>query len=109
MSAMPSPTPEDIPISLRDLGIGLTIGAASWLIRYACSLEKQSLGYILRRTLTAGLTAVLVGAATKGYFSSSGVAFGAAGACAYCSPELVDWALSWLKSHSDKGKTPPAA
>ena len=99
-AALPPPTPDDIPVSLRDVGIGFSIGALSWLVRYFCSTEKQSLGYIARRTATAGLTAILVGMATKGYFNSEGMAFGAAGAAAYASPELVDYALSRLR----KGK-----
>jgi hypothetical protein len=93
-----------VPVSVRDIGIGMAIGSASWLIRYACSMERQSLGFIARRTATAGLTAVLVGAATKGYFNSEGMAFGAAGAAAYASPELVDYALTWLRKHAAKGK-----
>jgi hypothetical protein len=80
--------------------MGFAIGAFSWLVRYFCSTEKQTLGYIARRTATAGLTAILVGMATKGYFNSEGMAFGAAGAAAYASPELVDYALSRLR----KGK-----
>jgi hypothetical protein len=99
-AAIPPPTPDDIPVSLRDVGFGFAIGALSWLVRYFCSTEKQSLGYIARRTATAGLTAILVGLATKGYFNSEGMAFGAAGAAAYASPELVDYALSRLR----KGK-----
>jgi len=99
-AALPPPTPDDIPVSLRDVGMGFAIGALSWLVRYFCSTEKQSLGYIARRTATAGLTAILVGMATKGYFNSEGMAFGAAGAAAYASPELVDYALSRLR----KGK-----
>lgn len=101
MSALPTPpTPEEIPVSVRDMGIGFAIGAFSWLVRYFCSTEKQSLGWLARRTATAGLTAILVGLATKGYFNSEGMAFGAAGAAAYASPELVDYALSRLR----KGK-----
>jgi len=108
MSALPQPpTPDDVPVSVRDISIGIAIGSASWLIRYACSVEKQSLGYIARRTATAGLTAVLIGAATKGYFNSEGMAFGAAGAGAYASPEIVDWGLSWLRKHAAKGKSSP--
>ncbi len=99
-AAIPPPTPDDIPVSLRDVGMGFAIGALSWLVRYFCSTEKQTLGYIARRTATAGLTAILVGMATKGYFNSEGMAFGAAGAAAYASPELVDYALSRLR----KGK-----
>ncbi len=99
-AALPPPSPDDISISLRDVGIGFSIGALSWLVRYFCSTEKQTLGYIARRTATAGLTAILVGMATKGYFNSEGMAFGAAGAAAYASPELVDYALSRLR----KGK-----
>lgn len=101
MSAFPTPpTPDELPISLRDVGIGIAIGSVSWLVRYFCSTEKQSLGYIARRTATAGLTALLTGMAIKGYFSSESLAYAAAGMAGYASPELVDYALSRLR----KGK-----
>ena len=101
MSAFPTPpSPDELPISLRDVAFGILIGSASWLIRYFCSTEKQSLGYIFRRTATAGLTSLLVGMATKGYFSSESLAYAAAGMAGYASPELVDYALSKLR----KGK-----
>ena len=104
MSALPNPpTPDDVPVSLRDVGIGIAIGSVAWLVRYACSLEKHSLGYIFRRTATAGLTSLLVGIATKGYFSSEGMAFAAAGCAGYASPELVDLLLAKIKGM--KGKT----
>lgn len=105
MSALPQPpTPDEIPVSVRDVGIGILIGSASWLVRYFCSTEKQSLGYILRRTATAGLASLLVGLATKGYFSSEGMAFAAAGCAGYASPELVDLLLAKIKAM--RGKTP---
>lgn len=101
MSALPTPpTPEEIPVSFRDVGFGVIIGSASWLIRYLCSTEKQSLGFIARRTTIAGLTSLLVGMATKGYFNSEAIGFAAAGCAGYASPELVDYALSRLR----KGK-----
>lgn len=104
-AALPNPPqPEDVPVSVRDVGFGILIGSASWLVRYLCSTEKQSLGYIARRTATAGLTSLLVGIATKGYFSSEGMAFAAAGMAGYCSPELVDLGLAKIKAM--KGKTP---
>jgi hypothetical protein len=105
MSALPNPpTPDDVPVSLRDVGFGIAIGSVAWLVRYACSLEKHSLGYIFRRTATAGLTSLLVGIATKGYFSSEAIAFAAAGASGYASPELVDLLIARVKAM--KGKTP---
>ena len=104
-AALPPPTPDDIPVSLRDVGYGIVIGSASWLVRYFCSTDKQSLGYIARRTATAGLTSLLVGLGTKGYFSSEGLAFAAAGCAGYASPELVDLLLARIKAM--KGKTPP--
>jgi len=108
MSALPTPpSPEDLPVSLRDVGMGILIGAASWLVRYLCSTEKHSLGYIARRTATAGLTSLLVGMATKGYFNSEAVSFAAAGCAGYASPELVDYGLGWLRKHTAKGKIPP--
>lgn len=104
MSPIQPPQPEDVPVSVRDIGIGILIGSASWLVRYFCSMEKQSLGYIARRTATAGLTSLLVGMATKGYFSSEGLAFAAAGCAGYASPELVDLLIARIKGM--KGKTP---
>ena len=104
-AALPNPpNPEDVPVSLRDISVGILIGSTAWLVRYACSLEKHSLGYIFRRTATAGLTSLLVGMATKGYFSSEGMAFAAAGCAGYASPELVDLLLARIKAM--KGKTP---
>jgi hypothetical protein len=105
VSALPQPpAPDDVPVEARDIGIGILIGACAWLVRYACSTEKHSLGYIARRTATAGLTSLLVGIATKGYFSSEGMAFAAAGCAGYASPELVDLLLAKIKAM--KGKTP---
>lgn len=100
MSAALPPTPDDIPVSLRDVGFGILIGSASWLVRYFCSTEKHSLGYIARRTAIAGLTSLLVGLATQSYFSNIGLGYAAAGMAGYASPELVDYALSRLR----KGK-----
>jgi hypothetical protein len=105
MSALPQPpSPEDVPIEVRDIGFGILIGASAWLVRYFCSTDKATLGYILRRTATAGLTSLLVGLATKGYFSSEGMAFAAAGCAGYASPELVDLLLAKIKAM--RAKTP---
>jgi hypothetical protein len=99
---IPTPTPEDIPVSLRDVAIGALIGSVSWLIRYFCSLEKHSLGYIARRTIIAGLTSLWVGLATKGYFNSEAMWLAASGAAGYCSPELIDAALAAIKRQKNK-------
>jgi hypothetical protein len=103
-AAVPPPNPEDIPVSLRDVGFGILIGSTSWLVRYLCTTERHSFGYVARRTATAGLTSLLVGLATKGYFSSEGMAFAAAGCAGYASPELVDLLMARIKGM--KGKTP---
>lgn len=99
----PSPQPDDIPPSLRDIAIGIGIGAVSWMVRYFCSTERHSVGYIARRTAVAGLTSLLVGLATRSYFASEGLGFAAAGMAGYASPELVDAGLAWLKSRG-RGK-----
>jgi hypothetical protein len=103
MSPIPQPSPDDLPVSVRDISFGILIGSTSWLVRYLCSMEKHSLGYIFRRTATAGLTSLLVGLATKGHFASEGLAFAAAGCAGYASPELVDLLLARIKGM--KGKT----
>jgi hypothetical protein len=100
-AALPNPpTPDEIPVSLRDVVFGILIGSASWMVRYLCSTERHSLGYIARRTAIAGLTSLLVGLATQSYFSNIGLGYAAAGMAGYASPELVDYALSRLR----KGK-----
>ena len=88
------PSADSLPVGLRDILFGITIGAAAWLVRYLCSPDKYSMGYILRRTATAGLASLLVGLATKGYFSSEGMAFAAAGCAGYAAPELWDALLA---------------
>ena len=93
----PAPNPEDRPVTLRDVGIGLVIGGVSWLVRYSCSTEKHSLGYIARRTAVAGLTSLLVGLATQSYFANPGLGYAAAGMAGYASPELVDAGLAWIR------------
>ena len=106
MSALPTPpSPDDMPIALRDIGFGILIGSTAWLVRYLCSTEKHSLGYIFRRTATAGLTSLLVGVATKGYFSSEGMAFAAAGCAGYAAPELWDALLA--RARALRSKSPP--
>lgn len=100
-----SPTPPDLPPELFDGVLAAAIGAVSFLVRVLCSTETHSLGYIFRRTLTAGLTALLVGAATQGYFSSDGMAFAAAGCAGYASPELLDALLARIRrAGANKGK-----
>jgi len=88
------PQPDDLPVAFRDIVFGILIGAAAWLVRYLCSPDKYSMGYILRRTATAGLASLLVGLATKGYFASEGIAFAAAGCAGYAAPELWDALLA---------------
>lgn len=105
-AALPQPpTPDDVPVSVRDVGFGILIGSASWLVRYLCSTEKATAGYILRRTATAGLTSLIVGMATKGHFASEAMAFAAAGCAGYCSPELIDAGLLWLRKNAGRGKS----
>ena len=95
MSALPTPPqPDDMPVALRDIVFGILIGAVAWLVRYLCSPDKYSMGYILRRTATAGMASLLVGLATKGYFASEGMAFAAAGCAGYAAPELWDALLA---------------
>ena len=104
---MPTPPPPDgATVTLFEVFVSLLIGGLSWVVRYFCSHEKHTLGFILRRTATAGLTSVIVGLATKGYFSSDALAFAAAGAAGYASPEAVDLLLSTLRKYAAKGKTP---
>ena len=106
MSALPiPPSPDEMPVALRDIVFGILIGAIAWLVRYLCSPDKYSMGYILRRTATAGLASLLVGLATKGYFASEGMAFAAAGCAGYAAPELWDALLARARALRTKSPT----
>lgn len=100
-----APQPDNLPVALRDIVFGILIGAAAWLVRYLCSPDKYSMGYILRRTATAGLASLLVGLATKGYFASEGMAFAAAGCAGYAAPELWDALLARARALRSKSPT----
>lgn len=107
-AALPNPpTPDDVPVSVQDISIGIAIGSASWLVRYFCSMDKRSLGYIARRTVTAGLTSLVVGLATKGWFHSEALWLAASGASGYSSPEAIDLLLVTLRERAGKGRTAP--
>lgn len=99
------PSGDSLPVGLRDILFGILIGAAAWLVRYVCSPDKYSMGYILRRTATAGMASLLVGLATKGYFASEGMAFAAAGCAGYAAPELWDALLARARSLRVKSPT----
>lgn len=93
----PPSHPDDIPPELRDGLLAGTIGAISFIIRMLVSTEKHSCGYVIRRTIIAGLTSFLVGLATQSYFSNQGLGYAAAGMAGYASPELIEALLLWIK------------
>lgn len=93
----PPSHPDDIPPEIRDGILAGTIGAISFIIRMLVSTEKHSYGYVIRRTVIAGLTSFFVGMATQSYFSNQGLGYAAAGMAGYASPELIEALLLWIK------------
>lgn len=89
--------PDDIPPEIRDGLLAGLIGAVSFVIRMLVSTEKHSCGYVIRRTVIAGLTSLFVGMATQSYFSNQGLGYAAAGMAGYASPELIEAGLLWIK------------
>ena len=77
------------------------LGAAAMLARILLSQEPVSIGWIIRRMSAAGITSVLVGFATQDYIHSEGLRFAAVGMSGYAAPEILDYALRYLKAKGE--------
>jgi len=96
----PTPLPPEIPAEVRDGAIAATMGVGSFLIRALCSDRKESWTALAVQTLMAGLVAVLVGLASKGWFTDALGTFhlAVAGFAGFASPELIARAIKSIKS-----------
>lgn len=69
--------------------------------RMLLSTEPVSFGFVVRRFLSASITAMLVGLATKDYFSSTGLWLAVSGGSGYAAPEVTDYFLRWVKAKGE--------
>lgn len=97
--------PNDIPPEVQDGAIAAAMGVASFLIRALCGDKRESLRALAVQTLLAGLVAVLVGLASKGWFTEAQGTFhlAVAGMAGFCSPELVSRGLKAVRGWQFKG------
>jgi hypothetical protein len=101
MSAALPPTPDD----LNDAAIAAGMGVGSFLIRALCADKRESLKALAVQTALAGLVAVLVGLASKGWFTEANGTFhlAVAGMAGFASPELIRKGLLLVRGWRSKG------
>lgn len=75
------------------------MGVGSFLVRAICSDRKESWTALAVQTLMAGFVAVIVGLASKGWFTEALGTFhlAVAGFAGFASPELVARAIKSIK------------
>lgn len=77
------------------------LGAAAMLARILLSQEPVTFGWIVRRMSAAGITACLVGFVSQDYIHTEGLRYAAVGMSGYAAPEVLDYALRYLKAKGD--------
>jgi hypothetical protein len=76
------------------------MGVGAFLIRAICADKKESWSALAVQTVLAGLVAVLVGMASKGWFTEALNTFhlSVAGFAGFASPELIARSIKSIKS-----------
>jgi len=100
MTSLPTPTD-----NLNDATIAASMGVGAFLIRALCADKRESLAALAVQTVMAGLVAVLVGMASKGWFTEAQGTFhlAVAGMAGFASPELVRKGLGLVRGWRSKG------
>lgn len=81
------------------------VGAAAAITRALLSEDKESWGWVARRTIASSITAAIIGPAIAYQMGSSGVAWACVGAVCYNAAAVWDWVgkkvvalvKAWLK------------
>lgn len=75
------------------------MGVVAFLIRAICSDRRESWSALAVQTILAGLVAVLVGLASKGWFTEALNTFhlSVAGMAGFASPELISRGIKTIK------------
>jgi CHASE2 domain-containing sensor protein len=96
----PTPQPQELPQEVQDGAIAASMGVAAFLIRAMCADRKEDLSALAVQTVLAGLVAVLVGMASKGWFTEALNTFhlAVAGMAGFASPELIARGIKAIKT-----------
>lgn len=102
-AALPDPQP-GIPPEVRDAGLAAGMGVIAFLIRALCADRSESKSALAVQTVLAGLVSVLVGMASKGWFTDALGTFhlAVAGMAGFASPELIKRGLKAIKTANIK-------
>lgn len=102
-AALPDP-PSGIPPEVRDAGLAAGMGVVAFLIRALCADRSESKSALAVQTVLAGLVSVLVGMASKGWFTEALGTFhlAVAGMAGFASPELIKRGLKAIKTANAK-------
>lgn len=97
-----------------DVGRFAPLGAAAMVARTLLAEQRPSIGWLIRWSVSASVTSVLVGFASQDYIHSEGLRYAATGISGAFAPELLDYALRYLKAKGDAkmrevGAAPPKA
>ena len=95
---MPDPH-QGLPDEIRDVGLAAGMGILAFLVRALTADKSESKSALAVQTILAGLVAVLVGMASKGWFTEALSSFHLAvsGMAGFASPELVKRGLKAAK------------
>ena len=87
---------------VKDGVIASVLGGMAMTARILLSTEPVTFGFVLRRFLAAGITAAIVGLATKDHFSSTGLWLACVGGSGYAAPEVADYFLRYVKAQGEQ-------
>jgi hypothetical protein len=87
---------------VKDGVIASILGGMAMTARILLSTEPVTFGFVLRRFLAAGITAAIVGLATKDHFSSTGLWLACVGGSGYAAPEVADYFLRYVKARGEQ-------
>lgn len=92
--------PDDYSQLAKDSIIASALGSAGMVSRILLSQEQLTIGWIVRRTLAAGLVSILVGFALQDQVQSMTMRFAAIGLAGASAPEVLDAAIAYAKKRA---------
>lgn len=96
------PTGDDLNGLIKDGLVASILGGLAMTARILMSEEPVTIGWVIRRLLAASITAVLVGYGVKDTIQSESLRLCVIGGCAYCTPEITDYLIKYVKARGDK-------
>lgn len=99
MSATPASGLEAVTSdeAVRQGIVASCLGMIAMIARLLMSTDKATIGYILRSSVAAGLTAYFVNEAARGYVEEENLRVFICGVSGFASPEILSYGLGWLK------------